>query len=127
MQLTEINSKLEESYKKLKEDHEKLESDFLKLREESKEDREENTRLRQLIEKLSCDLQNFKQPQNSRVESQQSKDSFNFEDIEALKQQVINRDLFSSPGTMFNANSAFLLRAFATTGLCTPGDNYKQR
>lgn len=67
----------------MKGDYEKLESDFLKLREENKEDREENFKLRDLIDKLSSDLQNSK---HARVP--QSKDSYSSEDIEVLKQQV---------------------------------------
>ena len=83
LQLSELNSKIEERYSLLKNDYEKLESDFLKLREENKEDRAENSKLRDLIQKLSSDLQNSK-----HARGQQAKDSYSFEDIEALKQQV---------------------------------------
>ena len=83
LQLSELNFKIEERYNLLKNDYDKLESDFLKLREENKEDRAENSKLRDLIEKLSSDLQNSKHTRGN-----QAKDSYNFEDIEALKQQV---------------------------------------
>jgi len=82
--LSELNFKIEERYNLLKNDYDKLESDFLKLREENKEDRAENSKLRNLIEKLSSDLQNSKHTRGN-----QAKDSYNFEDIEALKQQLI--------------------------------------
>ena len=74
---------MEDRFNKMRDDYEKLESDFLKLREENKEDREENFKLRDLIDKLSSDLQNSK-----HTRGQQSKDSYSSEDIEVLKQQV---------------------------------------
>ena len=78
-----MNRKLEERFHRMKDDYGKLESDFLKLREENKEDREENCKLRDLIGKLSSDLQNFK-----HTKDQNTKGSYSNEDIEALKQQV---------------------------------------
>ena len=71
-------------------DYKELESDFLKLKEESKRDREENDHLRELIDKLSSDLENIKKPRKRNLNGV----LYDNEDVEALKQQVSTSTLY---------------------------------
>ena len=59
-----------------------------KLEEEARSERNENDKLRELVSKLSSDLEKCAVRPNFMKQKSQGDSSYNTDDIEALKQQV---------------------------------------